>query len=123
MTFCWSFGGEQVKWYAHVAFVISRPELKYVFALQTAAASQVVMHLFVERIEPLYALSGIRTSLESYLRRRAGPGRLDEGTAFAYGMALKAVGTLFGHLPSEVLEEELEQVRGLIKEVRCHCAH
>ncbi|CAD6587714.1 MAG: suppressor of tub2 mutation, partial [Cyphobasidiales sp. Tagirdzhanova-0007] len=91
-------------------------ELRRRASKMTAAASQVVMHLFVERIEPLYALSGIRTSLESYLRRRAGPGRLDEGTAFAYGMALKAVGTLFGHLPSEVLEEELEQVRGLIKE-------
>lgn len=77
------------------------------------------MHLFIQSIEPLYGLATLRSSLVSHLEqhRPKGSAGLDEATASSYGMALKSFGTLFVQLPSEVLEEELERVKDLIRDV------
>ena len=84
-----------------------------------SAAAQAVMQLFVSKMNTLYGLATMRSSLESHIAKYRGEdGKLDPATANSYSMALEGLGRLFLDLPSEVLEEEIIRARELLKTVR-----
>lgn len=73
---------------------------------QISAAAQVVMQLFVTRMEPLYALSSLRTSVENLLSAKStsqsGNGGISPALATAFALGLRGIGMCFVQLPSEV---------------------
>jgi hypothetical protein len=82
---------------------------------QIAAATTAILDILLDRTDPIYALSCLRSSLEAFLSTEAEP---SEATSKSLGMALKSFGSLFKKLPAEVLDEELPLTKPFLLKVR-----
>jgi CLIP-associating protein 1/2 len=73
------------------------------------------MNLFINRVDPLYGLGCLRTAVERLGNR--GTGGSVNGEAKSKALSLRSIGTLFGKLPAEVLEEEIPKLANLFRNV------
>ncbi|KAH8929470.1 hypothetical protein BT69DRAFT_1345868 [Atractiella rhizophila] len=73
----------------------------------------------LDKIEPLYGLSALRSSLQNLLKLYA----QSPDVTRSYSLALKGLGSLFTRLPAEVLEEEIPRVRALISQALNDTGH
>ncbi|KAL8293620.1 hypothetical protein RQP46_000321 [Phenoliferia psychrophenolica] len=76
----------------------------------TIAAVEAIADVFCSRLEPLYGLGSLRSSLATYLAQPSGA-----RDAKSYALGLRLIGKLFERIPSEILEDELPKSKGLIK--------
>lgn len=89
-------------------------------SLQVRTGAECVAMSVVSATEPLYAASCLRVCMEGMQDPTSTQGisrNLDEAYSWTFAMGLKALGTLFSLLPTEVLEEEVVRSRELIKKV------
>jgi hypothetical protein len=84
------------------------------------------MDLFISSIDPLYGLSCLRTTLHLPSSPSSGGGdhhhhhreRTDDDyNNKSKALGLRSIGTLFGRLPAEVLEEEIPKLKDLFQSV------
>ena len=82
---------------------------------QTLAATDAIVQLLCERVEPLYCLDCLRKSLEACLDRPAPPPA--DAASRCLQLGLRGCAILFERLPGEVLPEELPRTRSLVLKV------
>ncbi|KAK4701818.1 hypothetical protein P7C70_g4410, partial [Phenoliferia sp. Uapishka_3] len=76
----------------------------------TIAAVEATADVFCSRLEPLYGLGSLRSSLSTYLGNLGGA-----KDAKSYALGLRLISKFFERIPSEILEEELPKSKSLIK--------
>lgn len=70
------------------------------------------------RIDPVYGLKTMTTSLKRFLIEPISPQGSPEARSFAYAFGLLAIGKFLLRLPADILEEELPRMRTTLTEAR-----
>lgn len=87
-------------------------------SLQVAEATNTIRDAIATRIDPVYGLKTMTTSLKLFLTQPIPSEGSPEARALAYAFGLLAIGKFLLRLPADIVEEELPRMKTTLTEVR-----
>lgn len=86
-------------------------------AFQVAEAANTIRDSLTARIDPVYGLTTMHSSLKKFLAEPIPPSGTADNRALSHAFGLLAIGKFILRLPSEVLEEELPRLQLTLSQV------
>lgn len=89
----------------------THPAVDLTRSIQVLEATNTIRDALVERIEPVYGITTIHSSLRGFHAESLAEGMAQEAKASSYAFGLIALGKFILRLPAEVLEDELPRLK------------